>query len=208
MGLLDLLGRGWAPGPAERRSRDQIRADAQSMGFAADVCAVLREELETCEEIRLTLLDAGARTATGSNLIAQVFHRKSYSQIKMAVTALDIDPTYRDDALRRFPDLEYVVSDVADVRKPYDVVTCLHTLEHLAEPGPVLEHLKRIARRLVVIAAPYRELLDESIPNPSKHLFTFDESFFEEHAPDRLIVYRSNHWSSGDCFMAVYRVTA
>jgi len=175
------------------------------MGFAADVCVLLREELETHEEIRLTLLDAGARTATGSNLMAQVFHRKSYSQIKIGVTALDIDPTHREDALRRFPDLDYLVSDVADVHDTYDVVTCLHTLEHIADPGPVLQHLRQIACRLVVIAAPYKEVLHPSIPNPANHLFSFDERFFAEHEPDRLVVYRSPHWSSGDCFMAVYR---
>lgn len=207
MGLLDLLGR-TRPGAPGHRSRDQIRSDAQSVGFASDVCTVLREELETREEVRLTLLDAGARTAAGSNLIAQVFHRKSYSQIKLAVTALDIDPTHRESALERFPDLSYVVADVAEVSDSYDIVTCLHTLEHIADPGPVLEHLRRIARRLVVIAAPYEEVLDPAIPNPSRHLFSFDERFFEAHEPARLMVYRSPHWSSGDCFMAVYRTAA
>jgi 2-polyprenyl-3-methyl-5-hydroxy-6-metoxy-1,4-benzoquinol methylase len=207
LGVLDLLSR--TPlAVAARRSRNEIRSDAQSLGFHTDVCVVLREELETDHEVRLTLLDVGARTATGSNLMAQVFHPKSYSQIKITVTALDIDETHRDEALRRFPDIRYQVADVRDVKDQYDIVTCSHTLEHVVDPGPVLEHLRRIAKRLVVIAAPYRESLGEGIPNPSNHQFSFDDEFFARYEPHRMIVYRSPHWSSGDCFLAVYRLDA
>ena len=188
--------------PNERRS--QIRSDSQSLGFAVDLCHVLQEELATDGRIRLSLLDVGARTAAGSNLMAQVFHPSSYVQIRLDVTALDLDGAHEEEARTLYPDVQYRVGDVRDFRDRYDVVTCSHTLEHLAEPGSVLEQMRSIARRLVVIAAPYREQLAPSIPNPSRHLYSFDDDFFEAHPPRRLIVYNSPHWYTSDCFVAVY----
>ncbi len=184
--------------------RDRIRADAQSLGFASDLCTVLREELATDGTVRYSLLDVGARTAAGSNLVAQIFHPVSYAQIKLDVTALDIDPTHADEARAAYPDVRYRVGDVLDVTDRFDVVTCSHTLEHVARPGPLLEHMRSIARKLVVVTAPYRERLDPSKPNPSKHLYSFGDDFFAAHPPRRLDVYDSPHWYDGDCFVAVY----
>ena len=68
-----------------------------------------------------------------------------------------------------------------------------------------------MARRMVIIAAPYAEELDEADAHPSGHRSTFDERFFSQHPPDRLVVFRSPQWSTGDCFVAVYgpsRITA
>lgn len=194
--------------PLDSIERNRIRAESQSLGFAVDLCRVLQEELATERPLRLTLLDVGARTASGSNLIAQVFHPDAYTLIKLDVTALDIEPTLAEFARAHYPDVEYVVADVMAFHGRYDVVTCSHVLEHLADPGTVLEHLRTIARRLVVVAAPYGEILDELNPNPSQHLFSFDERFFEEHPPKRLERFRSPHWVAGDCFVAVYEPTA
>jgi len=178
--------------------------DNQSVGFAIDLCHLLQEELTEPGEIRLSLLDVGPRSASGSNVVAQVFHPESYSRVKLDVTALDIEDELQLHATINYPDVSYRVGDVMDSSQRFDVVTCSHTLEHLAAPGPVLDHLRRIARQMVVIAAPYRERLHPSIPNPSCHLYSFDDAFFAEHVPRRLIVYSSPHWSSGDCFIAVY----
>ena len=84
-------------------------------------------------------------------------------------------------------------------------MTCSHTLEHIADPGPVLEHMRSIAKGLVVIAAPYRRSArTDDVPNPSKHLYSFDDAFFDAHPPRRLEVYNSPHWYTSDCFIAVY----
>ena len=201
MSILDRVRR---LGRVSSERRSQIRSDSQSLGFAVDLCHILQEELATDDTVRLSLLDVGARTAAGSNLMAQVFHPESYVQILLNVTALDLDDAHQEEAGALYPDVLYRVDDIRDVRDRYDVVTCSHTLEHLAEPGPILEQMRSIARRLVVIAAPYRERLDASIPNPSRHLYSFDDDFFESHPPRRLVVYNSPHWYASDCFVAVY----
>lgn len=201
MALLDHLARF---GLVTSERRGQIRSDAQSLGFASDLCTVLRQELPTDGDVRLSLLDVGARTAAGSNLIAQIFHPASYVQIKLDVTALDLADDHAEEARTLYPDVRYRVGDVMQVADRFDVITCSHTLEHIADPGPVLAHMRSIANRLAVIAAPYREKLGPDIPNPSKHLYSFDDDFFEAHPPRRLEVYDSPHWYTSHCFVAVY----
>lgn len=181
--------------------KEHIRDDAQSIGFAVDLCRVLQEELASTENQSLTLLDVGARTGAGSNLIATVFHPHSWSRLRFAVTAIDnVDHWYPRAALT-LPQIDYRVRDVFDIEERFDVVVCSHTLEHTDDPGRLLEKLLRTARRLVVIAAPWKEPVETRLPY---HLFTFDEQFFERYPPTRFESYLSPHWSGGECFIAAY----
>lgn len=196
--VLRRVGRAWR---GTRIGRRHLRDDAQSMGFAIDVCRVLWQELEGSETRHLTLLDVGARTASGSGLIASVFHPASSSSLTFEVTALDVDPYWYSRAAVSHPNVTYLVGDVMDHTSIYDVVVCSHTLEHLADPGPVLEQLRSLARRLVVIAAPWRESPATRLPY---HRFTFDEAFLREHPPYRFDTFHHPHWSGGPCFVACY----
>ncbi len=184
----------------------EIRADAQSLGFAVDLCHVLQREWGHLNaDTRMTLLDMGARSATGSNLIAQSFHPHSWSRLKLEVTALDIEPIYAAGAHDRFPDVDYRVGDVLDLEGQWDIVTCSHTLEHLTDPRPVMRKLLALARKQVVIAAPWTE------PTASRadgHLFTFDEHFFEDFPATHFEAYRSPHWHDSECFIASYTLRA
>lgn len=179
----------------------EIRDDSQSIGFAVDLCRVLQEELASTEHQTLTLLDVGARTGAGSDLIARVFHPQSWSRLRLSVTAIDnVDAWYPRAALAH-PSIEYRVCDAFDLHEQFDVVVCSHTLEHTDDPGRLLEKLLRLSRRLVVIAAPWKEPVETRLPY---HLYTFDEQFFERYPPARLETYLSPHWSGGECFIATY----
>lgn len=183
--------------PGQRHIRD----DSQSIGFAVDLCRVLQEELASTEQQTMTLLDVGARTAAGSDLIARVFHPRSWSRLRFAVTAIDnVDAWYPRAALDH-PSLEYRVCDAFDLNEQFDVVVCSHTLEHTDDPGRLLEKLLSTARRLVVIAAPWKEPVATRLPY---HLYSFDEQFFERYPPTRFESYLSPHWSGGECFIAAY----
>lgn len=180
----------------------RLRVDAQSIGFAVDLCRALQTECAEWEEGTYTLLDVGARTGSGSNLIATTFHPDSWSRIGLRVTAIDVDPHWSRHALL-YPAIDYRTADVFEMTGPFDVVVCSHTLEHIADPAPFMEHLLGLATRLVVIAAPWKEPLDTRLPY---HLHSFDESFFERFPPSTFEVYRSPHWNGGDCFIATYRL--
>jgi 2-polyprenyl-3-methyl-5-hydroxy-6-metoxy-1,4-benzoquinol methylase len=183
------------------RGTRHIRDDSQSIGFAVDLCRVLQRELASTEQQTLTLLDVGARTAAGSDLIARVFHPNSWSRLRFAVTAIDnVDAWYARAAVS-LPRLDYRVCDAFDIDEQFDVVVCSHTLEHTDDPGRLLEKLLSTARRLVVIAAPWKEPVETRLPY---HLFTFDEQFFERYRPTRFETFLSPHWSGGECFIAAY----
>ncbi len=178
-----------------------IRDDSQSIGFAVDLCRVLQEELASPEQQTLTLLDVGARTAAGSDLIARVFHPRSWSRLRFTVTAIDNNSHWYPRAAITLPRVNYRVRDVFDLDEQFDVVVCSHTLEHTDEPGQLLEKLLSTARRLVVIAAPWKEPVATRL---AYHLHTFDEEFFERYPPTRFESYLSPHWSGGECFIAAY----
>ena len=183
------------------RGQQDIRDDSQSVAFAVDLCRVLQEELASTEHQALTLLDVGARTGTGSDLIARVFHPKSWSRLSLAVTAIDIDRAVHARAALSHPRIDYQLRDVFDVDERYDIVVCSHTLEHTDDPGRLLEKILGLARRLVVIAAPWKEPEATRLPY---HLYTFDERFFERYPPSRFETYLSPHWSGSECFIAAY----
>jgi 2-polyprenyl-3-methyl-5-hydroxy-6-metoxy-1,4-benzoquinol methylase len=183
------------------RGQQHVRDDSQSIGFAVDVCHVIQEELASPEQQSMTLLDVGARTAAGSDLIARVFHPRSWSRLSLTVTAIDVDPSGHARAALSHPRIEYRVCDVFDIHETYDIVVCSHTLEHTDDPGRLLEKILGLARRLVVIAAPWKEPEASRLPY---HLYTFDERFFERYPPSRFETYLSPHWSGGECFIAAY----
>lgn len=183
------------------RGQRHIRDDSQSIGFAVDVCRVLQEELASPAQQSLTLLDVGARTAAGSDLIARVFHPRSWSRLHFAVTAIDVEPSWYPRAALSLPRVDYRVGDVFDLEEQYDVVVCSHTIEHTEDPGRLLEKLLGLARRLVVIAAPWKEPEATRLPY---HLHSFDERFLERYPPVRFASYVSPHWSGGECFIAAY----
>lgn len=95
--------------------------------------------------------------------------------------------------------------DDFDLDEEFDVVVCSRTLEHLEDPGRMLQKLLSTARRLVVIAAPWKEPVESRLPY---HLYSFDEQFFERYPPTRFESYLSPHWHSGECFIASYDTRA
>jgi SAM-dependent methyltransferase len=86
----------------------------------------------------------------------------------------------------------------------FDVVTCLHVLEHVDRPKEVLTALSKIARRYVVVAVPNlrslprpKFLRDEPIAVNEGHLQGWDHAHFrnlaEKHCGLRLIAWGYDH---------------
>ncbi|WP_373355953.1 class I SAM-dependent methyltransferase [Pseudoroseicyclus sp. CXY001] len=139
-----------------------------------------------------TLLDVGARTGSGTDLLTTVLAPESYSRLKCTITALDIDPKVARLAKALHPELEYIVADIFDISdRKWDIVTCSHTLEHVPEPEPFLEQLRRLANEYVFISIPFAENPETRI---AAHLHSFFEPFLEKVGAQDVTIYDGLHW--------------
>jgi 2-polyprenyl-3-methyl-5-hydroxy-6-metoxy-1,4-benzoquinol methylase len=184
------------------QNQERIRDDAQSVAYASDIARVVQEELTNYEDRWYSVLDIGPRTATGTQHLATLFHPLSWSRIKFDVTAMDIDEAYQQIAKERYPDLNYMIGDVTKLQDQFDVVICSHVIEHVPDPFTFFESIRRLAKKLLIVAAPYKEPDASRIP---EHVNSIGDAFFERFPPGRLWIYKSPHWHNGECFIAVYR---
>lgn len=62
------------------------------------------------------------------------------------------------------------------IEKKYDYVLCVQTLEHIADPAPVVRKMLGAARRQLIITVPFQEDVSEH----ELHEFSFDKDFFRQ----------------------------
>lgn len=175
----------------------RVRCDSQSMCYYGDLSRYISRFLLGHET--LSVLDVGPRTGAGLALLRLLHHPAAYTRLKFdPVVGIDIDPDFDAVAKAEFPDIGSIVGDIFDLApKSFDVVTCSHTIEHIAEAEAFVGQLANIARRAVFIACPFDE--KNRIP---EHVRSFDASFFEGLKFENLEIYDSNHWHNGLCCLA------
>lgn len=182
------------------------KADPQAIGFMVDILGALRSTLLPRHlSERLSLLDLGAKSAAGSQLIGFLGQAGSFAKIKFDVTSADIDPTYRSYAAARHPHVEYLNADVFDAGRQWDIVVCSHVIEHIPDPLAFVARLRTIARRYVVLAFPYMEDPANLIPG---HLHSLGHDFLRRLAPASYEVYEGLFWGQSLCAIAVLDVAA
>lgn len=167
------------------------KQNPQSIAFMAELLPLL-ERLYPARYHRKTVLDVGARTGSGSALLATMLDPASYARLKCTVTALDIDARMARISHALRPEMEYLVADIFEIDdRQWDIVICSHCIEHVPEPEPFLTQLRRLAREHVVISTPFRENPETRIP---AHLHSFDETFLDAVGAENITIYNGFHW--------------
>ena len=177
----------------------------QSMVFYMDIIAVLQEHLPSYHQ--LEILDVGARTGAGANLLGYTYSSNSYSRIKANVTALDIEDRFVAYAEKKFPWISsYIVQDIAKLDRVWDVVICSHTIEHVANYKDFVHHLRLRAKKFVVLLAHYDEAnckLIKGLEMCEGHVNSIDHGAIAEFEPIFLRIYRSLVWHQSLAFLAL-----
>ena len=177
------------------------KADPQAVGFMVDILGALRATLLPRHlSGRFSVLDLGAKSGAGSQLLGFLGQDASFSKIKFVVTSADIDPTYRHYAAARHLNVEYLNADVFEVGRQWDIVICSHVIEHIPDPFAFIAQLKTIARRYIVLAFPYLEDPANLIPG---HLHSLGHDFLRRLAPASYEVYDGLFWGQSLCAIAV-----
>jgi SAM-dependent methyltransferase len=138
------------------------------------------------------VLDAGCGTGYGSNILAESGATE--------VVGLDIDSAVLEAARESAHQL--VSLEVGDVRKlpfadaSFEVAVCFEVIEHVDEPGTVLDELRRVLRAegILLVSSPNRDVYPPGNPH-HKHEFRPDElarALSERFAHVRLI--RQHDW--------------
>ena len=176
--------------------------NAQSIQFMADMLPIVRK-LYPQESHTISVLDVGARTAAGTAFLQMLHHPHGNSKVKMQVTALDIDDSFKEYAKISFPDLQYQKEDIFNIKnQKWDLVICSHTIEHVPDPHLFLKQLQKLARDYVLISTPYKEDPNNLIPG---HCNSIDDSFIDKFSPVQKLIYDGMYFRQSDIVIFAIR---
>lgn len=178
------------------------KANPQSIGFMTDILGVLRAHLlpRHAAGQHFSVLDLGAKTGAGSELLGMLGHGRTYSKLKFSVTSADIDPTYRAYSAAQNRHVEYLNADVFTTGRQWDIVICSHVIEHVPNPLAFVKQLRGLAKQYLVMAFPYGEDPAKRIPG---HVNSLDHAFVRALAPARYDIYEGLFWGQSLCCVAV-----
>jgi SAM-dependent methyltransferase len=137
----------------------------------------------------LKLIDVGAGSCVGTNILATL-HSDQVVWSRLEIDAIDYTPIRRRWVQSQFPRINYMVGDAfALPDREWDFVVCSHVIEHLEDPRPFIDNLRRICRGFAFVYSPYRET-----DRIAAHVSTIDESTYEGIPDCRLEVVSSMGW--------------
>ncbi|CAO3363877.1 class I SAM-dependent methyltransferase [Azospirillum palustre] len=131
----------------------------QSMTFAIDILPDLNDLMNKYSYgTKLKVLDAGAGSGAGSNLIGSIYRGK-FMRCILDIDAVEIFPNYENYAKNVFNNINYIVGDAFDIAKSnsYDWVISSHVIEHFKDPTDFIKRLQDCASDYVVLYAPFCE---------------------------------------------------
>ncbi|MCS7025142.1 MAG: methyltransferase domain-containing protein [Bryobacteraceae bacterium] len=145
----------------------------QSQQFMIDCLPALRKLFGNIGKSPIRLLDVGTATGAGANVIATLY-AGSILGYSVKVDAIDLIRRYRAYARRAFPRVNYLCGDLFRLPETdqWDITVCSHTIEHLADPTPLIEECQRRAAYYALFYAPFEE--KQLIPG---HWKSVDEEF-------------------------------
>ncbi|WP_322799223.1 Gfo/Idh/MocA family oxidoreductase [Thermoflexus sp.] len=116
----------------------------------------------------LNILNWGCAFGEGVNLLATFAPHSR-------VVGLDFAPKAIEEARRRYPHLEFILTDHGEIPEPFDVIIISHVLERFENPlNKIKEHLAK-CNDLYIVLVPYDEY-----PLPEYHRSQFREESFPE----------------------------
>ena len=150
----------------------------------------------------IDVLDVGIHSGAGTGLLAELHNKRSYNHLKMNVTGLDIVDNFQDYIKLCYPSFKFIKQDIFKIPedKTWDLVICSHVIEHLSDPFPFIEKLRKLTSKYAIIACPYNE-----IELRKGHVQTIDSDFISKLNPIEYHVYTNFCWRvKGECLIMIF----
>lgn len=185
------------------RKKFEFAQGAQSAQFMIDLLPHLHRLMRTHYDRfdRLRLLDVGAGSGAGSQLLTQL-HSDVLLWSRLDVTAIDHVPWRQRWVAMLYPCIDYRVMASSELpAREWDFVVCSHVIEHLSDPRAMISDVIRACRGFALIYAPYKEL--ELSPG---HLSVITEETFASFEPSELHIDTSMgfHGEGRRCILAIF----
>lgn len=171
----------------------------QSMAFMVDLMPVIRSLFKNGRVLRV--LDVGSRSGAGVALLNKLYGPASMSKVKMDITCLDIESTFKGYFDDNFPEIDYVVGDIFELEETFDLVICSHVIEHVAKADEFLARLRQLATEYVVLNCPFMESPDSLSPG---HVQSIDIGFLERNDCHMKKIYEGLYWRQGAMVISVF----
>ncbi len=137
----------------------------------------------------LKLIDIGAGSCVGTNILATL-HSDHVVWSRLEIDAIDYTPIRRRWVQSQFPRISYMVGDAFELPdRAWDFIVCSHVIEHLENPRPFIDNIRRICRGFAFVYSPYRET-----DRIAAHVSTIDESTYAGIPECRLEIVSSIGW--------------
>lgn len=150
----------------------------------------------------IDVLDVGIHSGAGTGLLAELHNKRSYNHLKMNVTGLDIVDNFQDYMKLCYPSFNFIKQDIFKIpeNKTWDLVICSHVIEHLSDPIPFIEKLRRLTSKYAIIACPYNEK-----ELRQGHLQTINSDLISKLNPLEYHVYTNFCWRvKGECLIMIF----
>ena len=164
---------------------------AQTLQFAIDCVPELHRILlrHYKRADHLSLLDVGAGSGVGANLIASL-HADRMIYSKIDVDAIDYIDKRLLWAKMQYPKVNYTVEDLYNLKdRKWDFIFCSHCLEHVPSPREFCQKMVELCKGFVFVYTPYNE-----IELMTDHINTITEEFYGDFNVDRIQIFKSMAW--------------
>lgn len=157
----------WWEGYFKENSWKMNNGDEQSTFFMKILLENLSPELK--QEIldnKYSICDMGCAEGDGTSLLKETF-------VENVICGVDISTTAIQQANNKYPQINFLVDNIDEINKCWDVVICSNVLEHFENPQIILEKLMNLNNHYLIIMVPFKE----EILDPS-HFYRFEDEDF------------------------------
>ncbi len=167
------------------------KSSHQSTLFMLEIIPLIHElyfsePVNVCKKV----LDVGPQTFSGTGLLQRLHGPDTFCQLKMDVSAIDINDKFQKLGKIVAPDVRFIKGDIFQLDSAFDLIICSHVIEHVEEPLTFISRLRDLAHDYVIVACPWNETPIRTVG----HVNTIDKVFVRKSGAKGQRIFTNFSW--------------